>query len=171
MDRHLLLFSYLPLIIYFVITIIWCTDTDTKEGFLGGLDMDKKVFNWHPILMSLSFGFLFFSAISSLFNFNQGYRILNMDHKTKKYIHSILHTLSIICFSFGLAAVFKFHNDNHIKNLYSLHRYFNFINSWVGLAAVIMYCSLYIGGFVAFLTDFLSEELKKTVVAQHIIFG
>lgn len=68
------------------------------------------------------------------------------------------HSLSIILFSIGLRAVFKFHSDKNIPDLYSLHRFYFFKNSWVGLATVICYISLYLVGIIAFILKILSEE-------------
>ncbi len=64
MNKSLLIF-YVPLIVQIILTIIWASNTNKNEKFLGGLNWSDKVFNWHPILMTLSFGILFFSAIVS----------------------------------------------------------------------------------------------------------
>ena len=74
------------------------------------------------------------------------------------------HSLSIILFSIGLYAVFKFHNDNKIPNLYSLH-------SWVGLGAVICYCTLYVGSFFAFMLNVVDEDVKRHLIVWHISVG
>ena len=55
---------YIPLILQIAFTIYWVNGKDTSINFLGGLDWEDNVFNWHPVLMSISFGLLFFSAIA-----------------------------------------------------------------------------------------------------------
>lgn len=49
-----------------------------------------------------------------------------------KFIHAGLHSLAFILVLIALLAVFDFHNEKRIPNMYSLH-------SWVGLAAVVLY--------------------------------
>jgi hypothetical protein len=51
---------------YVSIVIIWCNNTDYYKNYLGGIDWKTKVFNWHPVLMSCSFGLFSYTAILSI---------------------------------------------------------------------------------------------------------
>lgn len=50
-----------------------------------------------------------------------------------KLIHAGLNLLAFALVVIALVAVFDFHNNAKIPNMYSLH-------SWLGLAAVLLYC-------------------------------
>lgn len=52
---------------------------------------------------------------------------------TMKFIHAGLNLLAFALVAVSMVAVFDFHNTAKIPNMYSLH-------SWLGLAAVILYC-------------------------------
>jgi hypothetical protein len=60
------------------LTIIFSLLIDTSINFLGGLDWEDNVFNWHPVLMSISFGLLFFSAIASNIFYFKNYKVLEV---------------------------------------------------------------------------------------------
>jgi hypothetical protein len=51
--------------------------------------------------------------------------------------------------------------------------YLSFCNkfSWIGLAAVILYISLYVFSFFAFLLSVFNEDLKKKLIVGHIVLG
>jgi hypothetical protein len=53
-------------------------------------------------------------------------------HHTNKLIHIACHSLSIASVIGGMVAVFRFHNEHQIPNLYSLH-------SWVGMTTVVIF--------------------------------
>lgn len=126
---------------------------DTSATFLGGLTTAHHgvlLFNWHPVLMvaSLVLG----STAGSV-----AYRLLpsTVPHVARKAVHVTMHSMSVVCMSAGLAAVFQSHNDPsnnaghiYLANLYSVH-------ALVGLAAVILYLLNYALGAVAFLPGFL----------------
>lgn len=50
-------------------------------------------------------------------------------------IHAALHGVGFVSTVVGLVAVFRFHNEHHIPNLYSLH-------SWLGLLVVVAFAAL-----------------------------
>eukprot|EP01036_Dinobryon_divergens_P039032 gene39032-51347_t len=74
---------------------------DDDESFLGGLNTNDLLFNWHPVLMVTG---LIFCSITALVSF----KVIPMDHDTKKYVHaSLLHTVAVICMVLGITAVFQ----------------------------------------------------------------
>lgn len=75
-------------------------DSDIDGSYLGGLNTNELLFNWHPILMVTG---LIFCSISSLVSF----RILPFAKPVKKYFHAILHSLAVICIILGVTAVFQ----------------------------------------------------------------
>ena len=73
---------------------------DDDESFLGGLNTNELLFNWHPVLMVTG---LIFCSITALVSF----KVIPMDHDTKKYVHASLHTVAVICIVLGITAVFQ----------------------------------------------------------------
>ena len=57
---------------------------------------------------------------------------LNLPRIIIKFGHLGLHLMAIICAVIGFFAVFQFHNQAGIANMYSFH-------SWVGLATFLMF--------------------------------
>ena len=43
--------------------------------------------------------------------------------------------------------------------------------SWVGLGAVISYCFIYFGAFLAFILNIFSEPIRKILTVFHIILS
>ena len=68
------------------------------------------------------------------------------------------HTLSIILFSIGLRAVFKYrYYDEDYVDLYWIHS-LKIIFCRVELGSVILYATLYFVGFFSFFLNILKEE-------------
>ena len=73
---------------------------DIDASYLGGVNTNELLFNWHPILMVSG---LIFSSITAIL----AYRFLPLEKTTVKYIHAFFHSASIVCVVLGVSAVFQ----------------------------------------------------------------
>ena len=87
----------------------WMNGTDEEESYLGGLNWEELIFNWHPILMVAGFVLSFIFALSS-------FRLLPFGSFINKLVHSTFHVAAIVCFSTGLYAVFTGNNFTNKNN-------------------------------------------------------
>ena len=136
---------------------------------LGGLSWSKgnskHVFNWHPLLMILAFGFMNVAALSFRFScYNQNY-----SRATKKWIHGSSWAVALIFGMVALIAVFKSHNDKmsgFISNLYSFH-------SWLGLGVVGLYALQFLAGFFGFAWNVFgfTPFTKAKLLTLHSFLG
>jgi cytochrome b-561 len=60
------------------------------------------------------------------------YRSLPGSRDARKRVHLMLHGVALVLGAVGIYAVFKFHNESNIPNMYSLH-------SWVGMGTFCLY--------------------------------
>ncbi|XP_056145038.1 plasma membrane ascorbate-dependent reductase CYBRD1 [Lampris incognitus] len=129
-----------------------------REGF--GWDGGPAQFNWHPVLMVTGFVSLQGMAIIV-------YRLpwtWNWSKLTMKFIHAGLNLLAFIFAVISLVAVFDFHNTAAIPNMYSLH-------SWVGLAAVILYCLQLVLGLGMYLIPITPVSWRAMFMPLHVYSG
>ena len=137
-----------------VLVIIW------GNQYLGGFDWSKpgQRFNWHPVLMVVAFVFLYGNGMLI-------YRLMRDEPKPRlKLIHASLNGLAFLLAVVGLIAVFSFHNENHIPNMYSLH-------SWIGLGTVILFGSNLVGGAAFFLLPQMPDYWRAAILPLHVYGG
>ncbi|CAO2205417.1 unnamed protein product [Urochloa humidicola] len=72
----------------------------------------------------------------------------------RKKAHMALHAAGLAAGVLGVYAVFKFHVESGIPNLYSLP-------SWVGLAAISLYAAQWAAGFLAFFFPGASPPTRR----------
>lgn len=128
--------------------------------YLGGLGWGNPNtrFNWHPLLMVIGFVYLYGNSILI-------YRILREEPKPKlKLIHGGINALAFLLAIIGQIAVFSFHNEKNIPNLYSLH-------SWIGLGTMILFGGQLVGGAVAFLYPKTPSHIRSMVLPLHVFGG
>lgn len=159
--------GWLAFVFAFISVILvahWMNGSNIEEGFQGGLNWDKLIFNWHPIMMVSGIIFCMMSAALS-------FCLLPVPKYISKMVHTLLHTGALICIIIGLCAVF-IGNNNKDRNLYNTY-YSNLstIHSFLGLSAVILYFQNYIGGLIGFLLSLISEDMKKIYMSYHVYFG
>ncbi|KAF0697098.1 Aste57867_12205 [Aphanomyces stellatus] len=118
---------------------------------------DPRVFNWHPVLMT--FGLILCSSQAILI-----FETKPFAHHTNKLIHIVCHSLSIVSVLVGTIAVFRFHNDQGIPNLYSLH-------SWVGISTLLVFGSQYIIGFLVYFYPGVQLKLRMSWMPYHVGAG
>ncbi|GBF88435.1 hypothetical protein Rsub_01147 [Raphidocelis subcapitata] len=95
----------------------------------GGVST-ARLFNWHPVLMTLAFPVLMGEALLA-------YRspwLPDAPRPLRKLAHGAFHSLAAVCVAAGLSAVWRSHDEASppVPNLYSPH-------SFVGLAAVCLF--------------------------------
>lgn len=144
--------------------ITWADKHDTSENYLGGLNWNKRVFNWHPVMMVSG---MVLCLITSLLS----YRIIELPKRITKIFHALMHAAAIACVLIGLSAVvtshnYKDHNKNgtYTANLYSMH-------SLLGISAMVLYFSNYILAFFHFLFPVVSAEARATFKPNHVFLG
>lgn len=141
-------------ILSIILVIVWCNQ------FLGGFDWSDKGqrFNWHPVLMVVGFVFLYGNGVLI-------YRLMRDEPKPRlKLIHASINGLAFVLAVIALIAVFSFHNEANIPNMYSLH-------SWIGLGTVILFGLNLTGGLMLFLLPGASEGLKAVTLPLHVFGG
>lgn len=88
----------------------------------------------------------------------------NWRYKFQKYVHASVQIVALTFAIFGSYAVFHFHNEANIPNLYSLH-------SWLGITALVGFAGAWLAGFIAFLYPGLSAVYRRIVLPFHTYFG
>ncbi|KAM9850726.1 plasma membrane ascorbate-dependent reductase CYBRD1 [Aulostomus maculatus] len=129
-----------------------------KEGL--GWDGGLAEFNWHPLLVVS--GFIFLQGIAIIV-----YRLpwtWQCSKLVMKLIHAGLNLLAFIFAVVSLVAVFDFHNTAKIPNMYSLH-------SWLGLAAVILYCLQLVVGVALYLLPVTPVSWRAACMPYHVYSG
>ena len=96
----------------------------TARGF-SWVTGDKRVFNWHPVLMTG--GFVAALGQATLVH---SVPATALDKGTRKWVHAALLALALILASAGLVAVFRSHNEAvpPIPNMYSAHAWFGMVS-------------------------------------------
>ncbi|KAK7315031.1 hypothetical protein VNO77_33563 [Canavalia gladiata] len=138
-----------------VLVLVW------NLYFRGGLAWTSSnkslIFNIHPVLMLIGLIVIGGEAIIS-------YKALPLKKEIKKLIHLGLHAIALILGIIGIYAVFKFHNEARIVDLYSLH-------SWLGIGVIVLYGIQWIVGFVMFFYPGGTTTLRSISAPWHVLFG
>ncbi|XP_023603732.1 cytochrome b ascorbate-dependent protein 3 isoform X3 [Myotis lucifugus] len=128
----------------------------------GGFAWDGSIltFNCHPVLMVAGM-VVVYSAASLVYRLPQSWVGPKLPWKIA---HASLHLLAFILTVLGLVAVFRYHNNQHIANLYSLH-------SWLGITTVFFFACQWLLGFAVFLLPWASLWLRSLLKPVHVFFG
>uniref|UniRef100_UPI0037E99E36 plasma membrane ascorbate-dependent reductase CYBRD1 n=1 Tax=Semicossyphus pulcher TaxID=241346 RepID=UPI0037E99E36 len=129
-----------------------------REGLAwdGGL----AEFNWHPVL--LISGFIFLNGVAIIvFRLPWTWRCSKL---LMKFIHAGLNVAAFICATISFVAVFDFHNNAKIPNMYSLH-------SWLGLAALLLFSLQIVLGVIIYLIPITPTSWKAAFMPLHVFVG
>lgn len=140
-----------------ILVAVWCGVY--RGGFAWRSD-PKLEFNWHPLLMTIGFVFLYANGILI-------YRTQRNARKRRlKLFHGGIMLSVVTLVVIALVAVFDSHNlvKEPIPNMYSLH-------SWVGLTSVILFCCQWLAGFLSFLYPGIQLPLRTSYMPIHVYFG
>ncbi|KAL5231727.1 hypothetical protein ABZP36_030503 [Zizania latifolia] len=143
------------------LVLFWCIH------FRGGLALrshDKQlIFNAHPVLMLLGLVVVAAEAILC-------YRSLPwatpqlVSRDARKKAHLALHAVGLALGGLGIYAVFKFHVEAGIPNLYSLH-------SWIGITTISLYALHWLTAFLTFFFPGAAPATRRSAVPWHALLG
>ncbi|OVA19158.1 Cytochrome b561 [Macleaya cordata] len=129
--------------------------------FRGGIDLDSentyKVFNVHPFLMF--FGFIFLAGEAMM-----AYKTVSAQRNVRKFIHGLMHLISMVMGIIGIYAVFKFHDQNDIPDMYSLH-------SWLGMGTFCLFGLQWLVGLLSFGFPRASTTTRTRLLPWHVFGG
>lgn len=137
-----------------ILILVW------SDQYMGGFAWSNAGtrFNWHPVLMIVAFVFLYGNGALV-------YRLLRNEPKYQlKLIHGFINGAAFLLSAIGLWAVFSFHNEANIPNMYSMH-------SWLGLGTVILFGLNLTGGAIFFLLPIAPVNLRALVLPIHVFSG
>jgi len=129
-----------------------------RGGF--GFSTPKIVFNWHPLLMTIAFVYLFANAILHYRTFRDSKK---QDLKNQ---HSIIHGCILIIVLLAAFAALASHlfAKPPIPNFYSLH-------SWLGVVTVVLFLSQFACGLWFFLSTRTADNYREAMLPYHVFFG
>jgi Eukaryotic cytochrome b561 len=143
-----------------VCVVAWWTSK--LGGFAWTYGHSKQTFNWHPLLMTVTFAIMTLAALS--------FRSFPLQqHSTAKMLHGASWSVAAILSSVALRAVFRSHNDplsGYTANFYSFH-------SWMGALVSTLFLAQLTAGAVAFAWSppSLSATTKYTILQVHRVLG
>ncbi|XP_073148170.1 probable transmembrane ascorbate ferrireductase 3 [Henckelia pumila] len=142
-------------ILAIILLLVWLLHY--REGIDIESDNPFRIFNVHPFLMF--FGFIFLSGQAMM-----AYKTVRAERQVRKYVHMLLHLVSLCLGIVGLHAVFKFHEKQQIPHLYSFH-------SWIGIGTFSLFCLQWLFGLTMFLFPRASLETRARAVPWHVAGG
>ncbi|PNW74130.1 hypothetical protein CHLRE_13g586600v5 [Chlamydomonas reinhardtii] len=122
-----------------------------------------KLFNWHPILMTLGFAVFMVEALLTY----QAPLLASLPRETRKRIHWGCHSAAIICLALGLIAVLQSHRLKlpvPMPDWYSPH-------SYLGITALVLLALQFVLGAYAYLWPRLSLPQRMALGPLHRYLG
>ena len=147
-----------------IMVSVWMAGKDQDKSFLGGLDFQELLFNWHPILMLSGFGFFFTSSIVS-------FRIMPASKPIQKKFHAFCHVMAIVCISLGLTAVFVGNNDKSKNAEHTYYSNLSSLHSFLGLSAVAVYGQNFFLGLYHFFVSGVTKASRQRYMPIHVFLG
>ncbi|XP_066375499.1 probable ascorbate-specific transmembrane electron transporter 1 isoform X2 [Miscanthus floridulus] len=138
------------------LTLVWVLH------FRGGVSWKPTsqslfVYTAHPLFMVIGFIICTGEAVMA-------YRIVLGPTAAKKAVHLLLHLVALAFVAVGLYAAFKFHHDNGLPDIRSLH-------SWLGIATISLYALQWLVAFVYFVFPGAVMTMRADYAPWHIFFG
>lgn len=121
-----------------------------------------RLFNWHPVLMTLGFGLLMTEAVLAYkAPWQQSY-----SRPQRKQVHWVFHSLAFLSALLGFLAAWKSHTLKQppIPNFYSPH-------SYIGLTALLLLVGQYVVGFASYLWPTITIEQRVALGPLHRFLG
>ncbi|XVF02993.1 hypothetical protein REPUB_Repub04eG0222400 [Reevesia pubescens] len=149
-------FGHLLFIAIATLVLVWLLKF--REGLAVESANKLKIFNLHPLLMVIGFILIAGEAIMA-------YKTIpgRRDKQVQRAVHLTLQTIALGCGIFGLAIVFKFHNEANIPDMFTLH-------SWLGMVAICLFGLQFLLGFFSYVFP-RADSFSRAVYAPWHTFG
>ncbi|XP_030468108.1 probable ascorbate-specific transmembrane electron transporter 1 [Syzygium oleosum] len=147
--------AHLLVIAVATLVLVWLLKF--QDGVALSSHNKQKIFNLHPLLMVIGFILVGGEAIMV-------YKTIPAKREVQKTIHMILHLIALLLGSLGVYAVFKFHNELHIPNLYTLH-------SWLGITTISLFGLQWLAAFFSFVFPKANNYARDSYYPWHIFVG
>ncbi|XP_058078882.1 probable ascorbate-specific transmembrane electron transporter 1 [Magnolia sinica] len=129
--------------------------------FRGGVDLnsdnEQHIFNVHPFLVHIGFTIVAGEAIMA-------YKIIPLKHPLQKLAHMAITLIAFVMGIVGIYAVFKYHHDIHVLQMYSLH-------SWTGMGTICLFGFQWLFGFLTFMYPRASGQTRAWIIRWHASSG
>ncbi|KAL1806917.1 hypothetical protein ACET3Z_029985 [Daucus carota] len=149
------IFAHLLVIAVTTLVLVWLLHF--REGLAFESRNKDKIFNLHPLFMAIGFVLVVGEAIMS-------YKTVTAARETQKIVHLILHTIALVSGIIGIYAVFKYHNELSIPNMYSLH-------SWIGMSTFCLFGLQFLFAFFSFVFPGADSGTRSRMAPYHVFFG
>ncbi|CAI9785534.1 unnamed protein product [Fraxinus pennsylvanica] len=149
------MFAHLLAIAVTILVLVWLLHF--REGLAFKSDNKQKIFNVHPLLMVIGFVLTSGQAIMA-------YKTVPARRNIKKIFHLILHLIALAAGIVGIYAVFKYHNETGITDIYTLH-------SWLGISTISLYGLQWLFSFISLWYPGAKPSTRDRLVPWHALFG
>ncbi|KAK3040708.1 hypothetical protein RJ639_027998 [Escallonia herrerae] len=92
------------------------------------------------------------------------YETVPATRKVQKVVHLILHLIALLAGIVGIYAVFKFHHELRIANMYTLH-------SWFGMSTICLFGLQWLLAFFSFWFPGAESSTRAKLAPWHIFLG
>ncbi|XXG51229.1 hypothetical protein AAC387_Pa02g5048 [Persea americana] len=128
-----------------------------RDGLSLNSENKQKIFNVHPVLMVIGFIFVAGEAIMA-------YKTIPGSRKVQRAVHMGLHLVALLVGILGVYAIFKFHREVGIPDMYTLH-------SWLGMGTICLFGLQWLLGFFSFWFPGAEMSARGKYLPWHIFFG
>ncbi|KAH9794381.1 putative ascorbate-specific transmembrane electron transporter 1 [Citrus sinensis] len=155
------IFAHLLVVAVTVLLLVWLVDK--REGLAFKSDNKLKIFNvrslkqLHPLLMIIGFVLIGGEAVMA-------YKTIPGTRRAQKTVHWLLHLIALLAGVIGIYAVFKFHHESGIPNMYTLH-------SWLGMITICLYGLQWLLAFFSYVFPGAEMSARGSFLPWHSFFG
>ncbi|MED6120898.1 hypothetical protein PIB30_025222 [Stylosanthes scabra] len=153
---HVSILVHLLFIAITTLVLVWLLHF--REGVAFNSSNKAKIFNLHPLLMTIGFVLVSGEAIMVYKS------VPGKQQRSLKVVHLLLHLIALATGILGIVTIFKFKKESSLPNMYTLH-------SWLGISAICSFGLQYILGFFTFFFPGAEMYTRASVLPWHRFIG
>ncbi|WOH07580.1 hypothetical protein DCAR_0727012 [Daucus carota subsp. sativus] len=146
--KPVIIFAHLLVIVVTTLILVWLLNF--REGIAFRSRTKEKIFNLHPLLMTIGFVLVAGEAIMTSKTVPS--------ERARKTFHLILHCVALVAGTTGIYAAFKFHNELSLPN--TLH-------SWIGMSTICLFGLQFLLGVYSFMFPGANSGASSRTTKWH----